>query len=57
MPSDVEYFFHVSIGHLYVFGEMFFQGRLGGSVVKHLPLAQDVIPALWDRGPHQAPPL
>ena len=32
-------------------------GRLGGAVIKRLPLAQDVIPALWDRGPHQAPPL
>ena len=26
-------------------------------MVKRLPSAQDVIPALWDRAPHQAPPL
>ena len=32
-------------------------GRLGFTVVKCLPLAQGVIPALWDRAPHQAPPL
>ena len=29
-------------------------GRLGGTAVKHLPSAQGVIPALWDRAPHQA---
>ena len=32
-------------------------GRLGGAVVKRLPSAQGVIPALWDRAPHRAPPL
>ena len=32
-------------------------GRLGGTAVKRLPSAQGVIPALWDRAPHQAPPL
>ena len=31
-------------------------GRLGGTVVGHLPSAQGVILALWDRAPHQAPP-
>ena len=36
---------------------MLFQGRLGGTAVKHLPPAQGVIPALWGRAPHQAPPL
>ena len=30
-------------------------GRLGGTAVKHLPSAQGVIPALWDRAPYQAP--
>uniref|UniRef100_A0A452UTG5 Retinol dehydrogenase 16 n=1 Tax=Ursus maritimus TaxID=29073 RepID=A0A452UTG5_URSMA len=30
------------------------QGRLGGTAVKRLPSAQGVIPALWDRAPHQA---
>ena len=34
-----------------------FLGRLGGAVVKRLPSAQGVIPAVWDRAPHQAPPL
>uniref|UniRef100_A0A452SBU3 Clarin 3 n=1 Tax=Ursus americanus TaxID=9643 RepID=A0A452SBU3_URSAM len=33
------------------------EGRLGGTAVERLPLAQGVIPALWDRAPHQAPPL
>ena len=32
-------------------------GRLGGTAAKRLPSAQGVIPALWDRAPHQAPPL
>ena len=32
-------------------------GRLGGTVIKPLPLAQGVIPAFWDRAPHQAPLL
>ena len=32
-------------------------GRLGGSVVKRLPLAQGVILAFWDQAPHQVPPL
>ena len=32
-------------------------GRLGGTVVKHLPSAQGVIPALRDRAPHQAPAM
>ena len=32
-------------------------GRLGGSVVKSMPSAQDVIPESWDRAPHQTPPL
>ena len=31
--------------------------RLGGSVLKHLPLAQGVIPGFWDRATHQAPLL
>ena len=31
--------------------------RLGGTAVKRLPLAQGVIPVLWDRAPHQAPLL
>ena len=30
------------------------QGRLGGTAVKRLPLAQGVILAVWDRAPHQA---
>ena len=30
-------------------------GSVGGSAVEHLPLAQGVIPGLWDRVPHQAP--
>ena len=34
-----------------------FKGRLGGTAVKRLPSAQGVIPAFWDRAPHQAPPL
>ena len=29
-------------------------GRLGGTAVRHLPSAQGVIPAFWDRTPHQA---
>ena len=29
-------------------------GRLGGSVVKHLPLAQVMIPGSWDLVPHWA---
>ena len=28
---------------------------LGGSVVKHLPLAQGIIPGSWVQVPHQAP--
>ena len=28
---------------------------LGGSVVKHLPLAEAMIPRSWYRVPHQAP--
>ena len=31
------------------------QGRLGSSMVEHLPLAQGVIPGSWDRSSHQAP--
>ena len=30
-------------------------GRLGGSVAEHLPLAQVMIPASWDRVPQWAP--
>ena len=30
-------------------------GRLGGSAVEHLPLAQGVIPEFRDRVPHRAP--
>ena len=30
-------------------------GRLGGSVVEHLPSAQGVIPEFWDQVPHRAP--
>ena len=30
-------------------------GCLGGSVVKHLPSVQVMIPVSWDRAPHQAP--
>ena len=30
-------------------------GHLGGSAVKHLPLAQGVIPGFQDRVPHWAP--
>ena len=30
-------------------------GRLGGSVVEHLPLAQVMILGSWDRVPHWAP--
>ena len=30
-------------------------GRLGGSVVDHLPLAQGMILGSWDRVLHQAP--
>ena len=30
-------------------------GRLGGSVVERLPLAQVMIPGSWDQVPHQAP--
>ena len=29
-------------------------GRLGGSVVEHLPSAQGVIPGSWDRVLHRA---
>ena len=32
-----------------------FLGRLGGSVVEHLPLAQVVFPGSWDQVLHQAP--
>ena len=32
-------------------------GRLGGTAVERLPSAQGVIVVLWDRVPHQAPPL
>ena len=69
MMSDVQHLF-MTVGHLDVYtGEMsvhvfcpflicgVFGGRLGGAVVKCLPLAWDVIPALWDRAPHQAPLL
>ena len=28
------------------------EGRLGGSVVERLPLAQGVIPEFWDQVPH-----
>ena len=31
------------------------QGRLGGSVVEHLPPAQAVTPGSWERVPHRAP--
>ena len=31
------------------------QGRLGGSVVERLPLAQVVMLGSWDGAPHQAP--
>ena len=31
------------------------QGHLRGSVIKHLPLPQVVIPRSWDQVPHQAP--
>ena len=31
------------------------QGRLGGSVVGRLPLAQGVVLETWDRLPHRAP--
>ena len=34
---------------------MFLKGRLGGSVVEHLPLAQVMIPGSWDGIAHQAP--
>ena len=34
---------------------MTFKGRLGGSVVERLPLAQGVILESRDRVPHQAP--
>ena len=30
-------------------------GRLGGSAVEHLPLAQGMILDSWDRVPHRAP--
>ena len=30
-------------------------GRLGGSMVEHLPSAQGMILGSWDRVPHQAP--
>ena len=30
---------------------------LGGTAVEHLPSAQGVIPAFWDRARRQAPPL
>ena len=30
-------------------------GRLGGSAVEHLPLAQGVTPGSWDQVLHQAP--
>ena len=38
----------------FLFKNSFPWGRLGGTAVKHLPSAQGVIPALWDRAPHQA---
>ena len=31
------------------------EGRLDGSAVERLPLAQGVILGFWDRVPHQAP--
>ena len=31
-------------------------GRLGGSVVEHLPLANVMILGSWDQVPHQGPP-
>ena len=37
--------------------DLYIQGRLGGTAVERLPSAQGVIPALWDRAPHQAVPL
>ena len=33
------------------------KGHLCGTAVERLPSAQGVILALWDRAPHQAPPL
>ena len=30
-------------------------GRLSGSVVEHLPLAQGMIPGYWDQVPYHAP--
>ena len=37
-----------------IFEQIVAEGRLGGTAVKRLPSAQGVIPALWDRDPHQA---
>ena len=34
---------------------IFLLGRLGGSAVERLPLAQDVIVESWDQVPHPAP--
>ena len=35
--------------------KQFLKGCLGGSVTKHLPLAQVMIPGSWDGAPFQAP--
>ena len=51
---------HLNVGAtvLFCFFRFFiYSGRLGNAVVKRLPFAQGVIPAFWDRAPHQAPLL
>ena len=43
--SSLFFFFYLKI---------LFMGRLGDSVVEHVPLAQGMIPGSWDRVPHRA---
>ena len=42
-------------GAWFSFNKPHLSGRLGGSAVERLPLAQVVILGSWDRVPHQAP--
>ena len=46
---------HHSIPKYIDFSKLLFLGRLGSSVVEHLPSAQVAILEYWDQVPHQAP--
>lgn len=40
----------------YIYYKCAFQGCLGGSLVKYLPLAQIMIPGSWNQALHRLPP-